>query len=296
MAIPELATTHRSPLTGIPRAKRRLPLEICNSAGCAHADQFITVREAHLEPMIRVLDDDPINPNSTIRVAGSDFPRNVPVSSIKLGTGYAQFPFTNTDGNGEFEVPVRVPSLASGLHLVEVWAGDQSATTSLWVEDQFAPGPQPGPNPTIRVISDGTILPGDVIEVSGTGFPRYELIEDVTIGTVRATVDPGYPQPSWANTDRYGEFTVPVLVPQLASGVYQVQLRVGGLTATTSITVEDQFVPGLQTTANPTIWVNPSDAVLPGDTVEIVGSGFPSLHLWLMRSAEWGRNTSSPWA
>ena len=75
--------------------------------------------------------------------------------------------------------------------------------------------------------------PGDSLTLTGDGFKAFALVEYVRIGGVEVT-----PAPRPA-TDRNGEFTVTILVPDLAEGAHSVEVQAGGVTASASFMVLD---------------------------------------------------------
>ena len=73
--------------------------------------------------------------------------------------------------------------------------------------------------------------PGDRVTVTGDGFKAFASVEYVRIGGIEVT-----PAPTPA-TDRHGEFTATILVPDLAEGANSVEVRVGGVTASANFKV-----------------------------------------------------------
>ena len=75
--------------------------------------------------------------------------------------------------------------------------------------------------------------PGDNVTLTGDGFKAFASVEYIRIGG--ADVTPA-PRPA---TDRNGEFTATILVPDLAAGTNSVEVKVGGVTAHANFKVLD---------------------------------------------------------
>ena len=89
--------------------------------------------------------------------------------------------------------------------------------------------------------------PGEIITVTGTGFPGFVAVDVLTIGGVSAK-----PSPAPAS-DTNGGFTASVLVPELAVGSHSMVVTVG--TGTTLVTATTSFT----ISAAPTVTVVSSD-------------------------------------
>ena len=249
---------------------KKVVLEVCNTAGCDVAEQYIPVLDAQQSPTIHITADGSIYPGSDIAISGSNFPQYMSVDGITIGQERSSFAFTNTDRYGEFTIYVTVPRLAPSLYTVVVNAGGLRATTTINVEEPpYVPGPETRHNPQIHITTDGAVFPGSTIQIIGTNFPKYVVIDEVTMGQ-------GYAITTNANTDRDGDFSFPAIVPPLESGVYQVKVDAGGSSAVTSISVEElPYVPGPKTGQNPAIHITADGVVFPGSTIQIIGTNFP---------------------
>ncbi len=75
--------------------------------------------------------------------------------------------------------------------------------------------------------------PGDSLTITGDGFKAFALVEYVRIGGVDVTPAPR------PDTDLDGEFTVTILVPDLAEGAHSVEVQAGGVTASANFMVLD---------------------------------------------------------
>ena len=101
--------------------------------------------------------------------------------------------------------------------------------------------------------------PGDSVTVTGDGFKASSLVEYVRIGGIEVT-----PAPRPA-TDRNGEFTATILVPDLANGTYAVNVSVSGVTASANFTVS---TPRVGVTASAARSFSPA-TVAPGGRVTV---------------------------
>ena len=73
----------------------------------------------------------------TVTISGTGFPAYRPITVqvgilAEIGTG------ANTDGNGDFSTSILLPALNVGTHLVQVRAGENTATKVLTVPDREA--------------------------------------------------------------------------------------------------------------------------------------------------------------
>ena len=101
-------------------------------------------------------------------------------------------------------------------------------------------------------------MPGDTITVTGDGFTSFTSVDYVKIGGIEVT-----PAPRPA-TDREGEFSGTILVPDLAPGTNSVEISVGRGTATATTAsanfrigepIDDTMMPGMM----------PNEASTPAD-------------------------------
>ena len=93
--------------------------------------------------------------------------------------------------------------------------------------------------------------PGDRVTLTGDGFKAFASVEYVRIGGIEVT-----PAPRPA-TDRNGEFTATILVPDLAAGTNSIEVKVG-------VTAHANFKV-LDTTATTTMTTMMSEAAAPAD-------------------------------
>ena len=102
--------------------------------------------------------------------------------------------------------------------------------------------------------------PGAVVTINGSGFPPFGLVQQLVLGGTDVLP---VPQP---HTDSAGNFITQILIPQLGLGNTQVDVAIGGTSASTPITI-GSAIPA-------SITVEPQSAE-PGQVVTITGSGFP---------------------
>ena len=101
--------------------------------------------------------------------------------------------------------------------------------------------------------------PGAVVTINGSGFPPFGLVQQLVLGGTDVLP---VPQP---HTYSAGNFITQILIPQLGLGNTQVDVAIGGTSASTPITI-GSAIPA-------SITVEPQSAE-PGQVVTITGSGF----------------------
>lgn len=126
------------------------------------------------------------------------------------------------------------------------------------------------------VVTPVEVSPGEEVNISGTGFPGFSTVAQITVGGVTSTPVPG------PATDEEGTFdttAAKVLVPQLAIGTQAVVVTAGGVTANTSVTV---------VAASAAVTVAPAEAGTPTDVFSEAVTGDPLLQVWGFKNAIWG--------
>ena len=116
--------------------------------------------------------------------------------------------------------------------------------------------------PKITLDSD-EVFPGDILTLVGEGFKPFTLVYYVLIGDLDVTLQPS---PN-ASTDADGNFSLEILVPPLAPGIYQVQVGVRGVAVTEQLRIHAPVFTG-------NLELVPPEAS-PGDLVTLKGHGFP---------------------
>ena len=151
------------------------------------------------------------------------------------------------DGKATFDVTVP-GNVRTGEQEVKVYGdGTTSATATV----------------TISVlgldVSPSTVVPGQRVTITGSGFAKSAKVEDIRIGKVGVT------PPDDAHSTSSGRVAVTVTVPlNVSNGDMKVELKVSSRTGEGEITVP-----------KPSIELNPSES-LPGSTISVTGTGFAS--------------------
>ena len=179
-------------------------------------------------------------PGETVTLTGSGFPasntrtkeHNTPSVQITydddlVGTAIP-------DGSGNIQLSFRVPLDASIPSTNRVEANYNLPGTSTPVE-AFVNHEVPGARVSLSM-DEGK--PGDRVTLTGDGFKAFASVEYVRIGGIEVT-----PAPRPA-TDRNGEFTATILVPDLAEGTNSIEVKVG-VTAHANFKVLDVSAPSM---------------------------------------------------
>ena len=116
--------------------------------------------------------------------------------------------------------------------------------------------------PKITLDSD-EVFPGDILTLVGEGFKPFTLVYYVLIGDLDVTLQPS---PN-ASTDADGNFSLEILVPPLAPGIYQVQVGFREVAVTEQLRIHAPVFTG-------NLELVPPEAS-PGDLVTLKGHGLP---------------------
>ena len=225
------------------------PLKITDS-GNRSGSVGITVPERKL-----AIEPAEARPGETVTLTGSGFPatntrakeQNTPSIQIYYG-GDNLVGTAIPDGDGNIMLSFQVPL-------------DAAIPSTNRVEARYMiPGAPSGAAhvkantnhevPVARIkLSMDEGKPGDSLTLTGDGFKAVATVDWIQIGGIGVT-----PAPTPA-TDQNGEFTATVLVPDLADGPYEVQVRVGGVTASANFKVSsgDPLVTRYDANRNGTI-------------------------------------------
>ena len=192
-------------------------------------------------------------PGETVTLTGSGFPasntrtkeHNTPSVEITydgdlVGTAIP-------DGEGSISLNFRVPLDAAIPSTNRVEANYDIPGTSTQVE-AFVNHTVPGARVSLSM-DEGK--PGDRVTVTGDGFKAFASVEYVRIGGIEVT-----PAPRPA-TDRNGEFTATILVPDLAAGTNSIEVKVG-------VTAHANFKV-LDTSVSTAMMMMESEAAAPAD-------------------------------
>jgi hypothetical protein len=174
----------------------------------------------------RTLTIDPptARPGETVTLTGVGFPatntrskaQNTPPVSITYGdSGIVGTATPDADGN--ISLTFRVPLDANIPSTNRVEANYTIPDTSTIIrthKNHEVPGAR-------LTLSMDEGKPGDTLTITGDGFKAFASVEYVRIGGIEVT-----PAPRPA-TDRNGEFTATILIPDLAEGTNSVEVKVG---------------------------------------------------------------------
>ena len=173
----------------------------------------------------RTLDIDPptARPGETVTLTGSGFPAsntrskedNTP--SIEITYDDDLVGTAIPDGDGNITLSFRVPLDASIPSTNRVEAMYEIPNTSTEVNASVN---HEVPGARVKLSMDEG-KPGDNVTITGDGFKAFASVEYVRIGGIEVT-----PAPRPA-TDRNGEFSATILVPDLAAGTNSVEAKVG---------------------------------------------------------------------
>ena len=160
---------------------------------------------------------------TNVAVDGSGFPAD---SNIIVDFGDDKGVASDrTDDTGNFTASFPIPSDAKIGGEVTVTASIEVGATKYSVDATHTV-----PAKEITVSPD-VVSSGEMITITGTGFPRYSDVE-VQFGD-------GNPKTTDASTDNIGDFTVSVVVPGMDPGTHVIQVTAGDESNTWVLTVPD---------------------------------------------------------
>jgi hypothetical protein len=183
----------------------------------------------------------------TVTITLSDWPSGDNVTHVRFGgTRDGKVAVEAADDE---EVEVNVPSgLRTGTLKVEVFVGSALRTATSTIEI----------TPLDLTISPSSVVPGQQITITGSGFEGTKAITSVEVGTTTYTA-------AEQSTTSGGGATVTVDVP----------LDVGIGETTVKLTVLERTGEGTITVPKPSISLSPVESLI-GSTVQVTGSGFAS--------------------
>ena len=182
-------------------------------------------------------------PGETVTLSGSGFPasntRNKEHNTPSIEITYADDLVGTAipDGSGNIQLSFRIPLDAAIPSTNRVEANYRipgSASGSAPVE-AFVNHEVPGARVSLSM-DEGK--PGDRVTVTGDGFKAFATVDWIRIGGIEVT-----PAPTPA-TDRNGEFSATILVPDLPEGTNSVEVKVG-VTAHANFKVLDVSAPSM---------------------------------------------------
>ena len=125
-------------------------------------------------------------------------------------------------------------------------------------------------------VSPSTVVPGQRVTITGSGFANSEKVTGITIGGVPFNDKEPNKIPEDANSTSSGRVAVTVAVPlTVGAGNKTVELTVTDDNNTSDTTEDDQSRSGegTITVSKPSITLTPSESV-PGSVISVTGSGF----------------------
>ena len=194
-------------------------------------------------------------PGTYVTVRGKGFPADNTASgadsigAVELKYGDKNAGSATVDSAGSFTARIQVPSNARipSTNTVEA-AFTAPAGTRITTRATHAV-----PEGVISLAPE-QVRPGDSLTVTGSGFRAFRSVSKIEIGGLNAT-------PSIrASTDREGNFTTAILVPDLEAGLGNVSVTVGGTVASASVTVASDAAPGNGGAQQPAASLPPEDA------------------------------------
>ena len=180
----------------------------------------------HVEPVSAA-------PGAVVTINGSGFPPFGLVQQLVLGgTDVLPVPQPHTYSAGNFITQILIPQLGLGNTQVDVAIGGTSASTPITIGSAI---------PASITVEPQSAEPGQVVTITGSGFPPFTSVASLTLGGVSVL------SPLPIATDASGEFTtdvyyngvwVPViLIPSLPNGVQEMVVTVGVTSTAATFTV-----------------------------------------------------------
>jgi len=199
------------------------PYYVC--ATKQNSDQIKAVAEFTITAGQITLSPDDGVVGTEVDIAGEDFAGKEEITIYydgdELDSDYIVDCDDETSSSGRFDATIIIPPSASGKYTILVT--DQSisnAEAEFIVDSEIAVSPTHAP-------------PGDVAEVTGTGFDRKEEVTITIDGEEVAT----------KKTSSDGSFTTTFTVPELDEGTYDIEADDGSNTADLEFTVDIGTVP-----------------------------------------------------
>ena len=200
----------------------------------ATASVGLVQRELTLEP-------DTSGRSSIVKATGKGFPANNP-----LGTG--NFPvriefagdsvvIVNPTASGTFEANFTVP-LTAGIPSTNPVTATSTGYAATASTNHTVPA-------AILTIDPAQAPAGSTIRLVGQHFPGFSYVSGLTIGIL-----PALPIPA-PSTDRDGNFSTSILVPDLNVGTWSLTATVGGIRGFTSLTITQPVATPTPTPAPP---------------------------------------------
>jgi hypothetical protein len=238
-----------------------------------------------------------------VTVTGSDFPSNAFLGVIQCipGTGVEScnmgtLQYVTASPSGNFSTvftPRRILRIQGvdhdcAIETCRIGAGTvpDGSLGSASVDIAFDPSVPPPPPPTVTVTPDTDLLDGDTVSVSGADWGSGSQV--VVLQCRTGAVDPGGCNTSHielATTDGAGSFTTTFTVDRI---LYVGGSRIdcadpGACTVSAALTSEIdtsagapiQFDPSVPPPPPPALTATPSTDLADGQTVTVVGTGFP---------------------
>ena len=203
-------------------------------------------------------------PGTTVNITGTGFAPYFS-SIIHTAAGRLKLCPEVADASGNFETTFIVPSVGYYPYTCSVQTyGSAQVQASFTIT---APTDLPPVTLPLQIILNPTSgPPGTAVNITGTGFPPYHILESLTLeGT-------SLPCPAVV-ADASGNFEAISVIPTISVGTYYVSALCGGLCPIAYFTITEPSGP--PPAIAPQIVLNPASGP-PGTTVNITGAGFPA--------------------
>ncbi len=204
--------------------RKMVVFEVCNDGGCDSSEQYITV-------------DEPATPPPHIDSLGC-FPDRVEVGeyvscnaafSGNVSAGYiwgAVGASILSGYNPSFSTSWDLPGAKRVVLEVCNDGGCDRREQEIIVEERAGTG-------SLQIYTDGPVVPGSTIDITGADFPAYTDLGRLEIGGVSVLL------PYTPVTDSYGTFWTQVGVPWLSPGSYELVASAGSVEASSYIQIEE---------------------------------------------------------
>ena len=207
----------------LPGAKR-VVLEVCNDGGCDRREQEIIVDEqATSTPRIDSLDCFPDRVEVREYVScNAALSGNVSAGYIWGAVGASILSGYNPSFSTSWDLP------GAKRVVLEVCndGGCDRREQEIIVEERAGTG-------SLQIYTDGPVVPGSTIDITGADFPAYTDLGRLEIGGVSVLL------PYTPVTDSYGTFWTQVGVPWLSPGSYELVASAGSVEASSYIQIEE---------------------------------------------------------
>ena len=180
-----------------------------------------------LEPRLTILKHDFYDPPcGSVFINGENMPIFSSMNNLEIdGISVLPKPHPVTDSKGEFFIDIPLPELEPGTHTIIAEVDGEVATTTFLTIISSIGANENLSDPKIALSPD-TVQPGEHLVIKGENMLRCQRVSKIMLGVLDTTPIP------LILTDREGEFSVSIIVPNLEPGTHTVTVELSGAVTT----------------------------------------------------------------